>query len=259
MNMKNPVINSLIHSIALIAVLTANALANILPINGLTTGEVSALYPSLFTPAGITFSIWSVIYLLLLAFVLWQWVRLRDTRTQEIYRQVSPYFILSSVFNISWILAWHFLYVWMSVIIMLAFLVTLTLAFLKLQQASLSTHSDRFFISLPLTTYLAWICVATIANIATALVSMNLSSYMLAPETWTVIMMAVAFLLAIYITVTYKKPAFAAVVTWALAGIWMRSLNGDSQLIYITAASLTILCGLWFLSSLLKTTLISFK
>lgn len=99
MHMKNPVVNALIHSLVLIAVLTVNALANILPINGLNTGEVSALYPSLFTPAGITFSIWSVIYLLLLAFVLWQWVRLRDTRTQEIYRRVSPHFILSSVFN----------------------------------------------------------------------------------------------------------------------------------------------------------------
>ena len=257
--MKNRAINALIHSLALIAVLTVNALANILPINGLNTGEVSALYPSLFTPAGITFSIWSVIYLLLLAFVLWQWVRLRDTRTQEIYRKLSPYFILSSVFNISWILAWHFLYVWVSVIIMLAFLITLALAFLNLERTKLNTRADRFLISLPLTTYFAWICVATIANIATALVFLKLSSYMLAPETWTVIMMAVAFLLAIYITVAYKKPAFAAVVTWALAGIWLRSLNGDSQLIYITAPSLTILCGLLFLFSLLKTVLISFK
>jgi hypothetical protein len=244
--MKNPAINALIHSLVLIAVLTVNALANILPINGLNTGEVSALYPSLFTPAGITFSIWSVIYLLLLAFVLWQWIRLRDTRTQEIYRQLSPYFILSSVFNISWILAWHFLYVWVSVIIMLAFLVTLTLAFLKLQQANLNTRSNRFFVSLPLTTYFAWICVATIANIATALVSLKLSSYMLAPETWTVIMMAVAFLLAVYITLTYKKPAFAAVVTWALAGIWLRWSGGNFEWISSTSLILAVTCGLLF-------------
>lgn len=142
---------------------------------------------------------------------------------------------------------------------MLAFLITLTLAFLNLEHAKLNTRADRFFISLPLTTYFAWICVATIANIATALVSLKSSTYILAPETWTVIMMVVAFLLAVCITVTYKKPAFAAVVTWALAGIWLRSLNGDSQSIYITAASLTILCGLLFLFSLLKTVLISFK
>jgi hypothetical protein len=247
--MKNPAINALIHSLALMAILTVNALANILPINGLNTGEVSALYPSLFTPAGITFSIWSVIYLLLLAFVLWQWVRLSDTRTQEIYRQLSPYFILSSVFNISWILVWHFLYVWISVLIMLAFLVTLTLAFLNLQQANLNTRSNRFFISLPLTTYFAWICVATIANIATALVSLKLSSYMLAPETWTVIMMAVAFLLAVYITLTYKKPAFAAVVTWALAGIYLRWETSEYTLISLASIVMATLTGAFFLYS----------
>lgn len=250
--MKNPLVNALIHSLALIAVLTVNALANILPINGLNTGEVSALYPSLFTPAGITFSIWSVIYLLLLAFVLWQWVRLRDTRTQEIYRRVSPHFVLSSVFNISWILAWHFLYVWVSVVIMLAFLITLTLAFLNLEHAKLNTRTDRFFISLPLTTYFAWICVATIANIATALVSLKSSTYLLTPETWTVIMMAVAFLLAVYITVKYKKPAFAAVVTWALAGIYLRWETSEYTLISLAAIVMATLAGALFVYSVIR-------
>jgi hypothetical protein len=245
--MKNPIVSALIHSLALIAVLTVNALANILPINGLNTGEVSALYPSLFTPAGITFSIWSVIYLLLLAFVLWQWVRLHDTRTQEIYRQLSPFFILSSVLNVSWILAWHFLYVWVSVIIMLAFLITLTLTFLNIQHVNLTTRADRFFISLPFTTYFAWICVATIANIATALVSLKSSTYILAPETWTVIMVVVAFLLAVYITLRYEKPAFAAVVTWALAGIWLRWSGENLEWISSTSLLLAIACGLLFL------------
>lgn len=44
-----------------------NALANILPINGIDTGAISDSYPNLFAPAGLTFSIWGVIYLLLLA------------------------------------------------------------------------------------------------------------------------------------------------------------------------------------------------
>ncbi|MBX2961501.1 MAG: hypothetical protein KF687_03260 [Cyclobacteriaceae bacterium] len=63
-NLKNPIILPPLNTLALIGVLTVNALANILPINGLNTGQVSALYPSLFTPAGITFSIWSVICLI---------------------------------------------------------------------------------------------------------------------------------------------------------------------------------------------------
>ena len=62
----------IINVFALMLTLTINALANILPINGMNTGELSALYPSLFTPAGFTFSIWSVIYLLLIGFVIVQ-------------------------------------------------------------------------------------------------------------------------------------------------------------------------------------------
>ena len=55
-----------------IAMVAVNYLANALPLNGRRTGEVSDAYPSLFTPAGLTFSIWGVIYLLLALHVLYQ-------------------------------------------------------------------------------------------------------------------------------------------------------------------------------------------
>jgi hypothetical protein len=55
---------SILNFITFALVLTVNALANILPINGLTTGEVSDSYINLFTPAGFTFSIWGLIYTL---------------------------------------------------------------------------------------------------------------------------------------------------------------------------------------------------
>ncbi|WP_241433194.1 hypothetical protein [Listeria cornellensis] len=40
-----------------------NALANILPLNGLNTGEISNRLDVLFTPAGYVFVIWGVIYI----------------------------------------------------------------------------------------------------------------------------------------------------------------------------------------------------
>ena len=54
------------------AMITVNALANILPINGLGTGDVSDSYPNLFAPAGLTFAIWGVIYVLLAGHTLYQ-------------------------------------------------------------------------------------------------------------------------------------------------------------------------------------------
>ena len=65
----------LLMTLAFLAVVTLNALANILPLNGQTTGDISNRLPVLFTPAGYVFSIWSVIYILLAAWIIGFWVR----------------------------------------------------------------------------------------------------------------------------------------------------------------------------------------
>ena len=54
---------TLINWLLFIGVVTVNALANILPINGYNTGQISAFYPNYFVPAGFTFSIWGLIYM----------------------------------------------------------------------------------------------------------------------------------------------------------------------------------------------------
>ena len=54
--------------VAVVIVMAVNAAANIVPLGGYNTGTLSAMYPTGFTPAGRTFSIWSLIYLGLLAF-----------------------------------------------------------------------------------------------------------------------------------------------------------------------------------------------
>ena len=61
--------DAFLNLIGLVMVLTVNALANILPINGYNTGQVSGFYPNYFVPAGFTFAIWGIIYLLLIGFV----------------------------------------------------------------------------------------------------------------------------------------------------------------------------------------------
>ena len=125
---------SILNIFALVVVLTVNALANILPINGMNTGQISDLYPSLFTPAGFIFSIWSVIYLLLIVFSIAQF-KIQD---QLYFKELSMWFLLSCVANVSWILAWHHLYTSASVVIMLILLYSLTRIFLLLNNNQLS-------------------------------------------------------------------------------------------------------------------------
>src|SRR5690606_31361416 len=59
-----PVVNLL----GLAAVVAINILANLAKLNGQTTGDVLSGDPVYFQPAGWSFSIWSVIYILLAVF-----------------------------------------------------------------------------------------------------------------------------------------------------------------------------------------------
>jgi hypothetical protein len=95
--------------LAFLGTLAVNALANILPIGGRNTGEVSDLYPNLFTPAGLTFSVWSLIYALLAAFVVYQARDLFSSsgKAAEVVGRAGGFFILASLANMGWIFAWH--------------------------------------------------------------------------------------------------------------------------------------------------------
>jgi translocator protein len=229
--MKNSKTYALLNTLALLLTLTVNALANILPINNLNTGEVSSLYPNLFTPAGYTFSIWSVIYLLLTGFVIYQWRSVLKNNNTRTFNAITPMFVISSLLNALWIIVWHHLFVGLSVVVMLALLITLIVIFLKLRSHVERSNADRYLIHLTFTFYLAWICVATIANIAAFLTALNWDGGFIIPEAWTIIMMSIAAALAYFITVRFKVPGFALVVMWALAGILSRWSGSNYTLI----------------------------
>ena len=87
-----------------IGMVVMNYLANALPLNNHKTGELSDAYPNLFVPAGITFSIWGLIYLLLTGFVIVQFTEGGKVAASSI----GWFFIISCVFNSLWIVCWHY-------------------------------------------------------------------------------------------------------------------------------------------------------
>jgi translocator protein len=237
----------ILASITFLITLIVNALANALPINNLTTGEVADLYPSLFTPAGITFSIWSVIYLSLVIFLFFAWSHRRDS----LINQVLPYFILSNILNASWIMAWHYLLPFLSVMIMLGLLTTLTAAFLKINSSDPDSQ-HRWMVSVPFTLYLSWICVATIANIAAYLSSSGWNALNIEPAWWTIVMLSVATALASWILIRYKTVVMPLVVLWTLVGIFLRWQNTDYRMITSAAVILAAILVIVVVSSITK-------
>jgi hypothetical protein len=207
-----------------LGVIAVNSLANILPINGYNTGQVSAFYPNAFVPAGFTFSIWGVIYLLLLSYSIgYTYYTLKQEQYPKAFafiERINIYFLLTCVFNMSWIVAWHYLQIELSVVIMLLFLSTLIQLFLKSNtMAGALTSTQKFILQTPFIVYLGWISVATIANSTALLVAYQWDGFGMPPVYWSAAMILIAILLAVFMLKKFKAVPFALVVAWALWGI----------------------------------------
>lgn len=237
-----------INGLALLLTLVVNALANILPINGMNTGAISDLYPSLFTPAGFTFSIWSVIYTLLIGFAVVQ----NTITTKSYFKEVSVWFWLSCVCNSAWILAWHYQFLFASLGIMLTLLYSLSNIFLLIQPDQQLNRVQKFFVQLPFTVYLSWICVATIANTSALLVSLSWDGGFLTPVTWTIVMTVIASALGIFIVLKYRTPAFLLVLIWALFGIYSKWTATENSAIATAALAELILLAVMYVLALFR-------
>jgi len=200
------------NALSFAAVVVVNALANILPLNNVTTGELSDSYPNYFVPAGYVFSIWGVIYLLLLGFTVRQ-LR-RGGEDAETLRKIGWLFMISNVFNFVW------RQVALSLVAMFGLLASLIMIYLRLDIGKAQVSRDqRIYYHLPFSVYLGWITVAPIANIVAFLVSSGWESYGTAAVYWTVLVIAVAVALTLVNLWTRGDAAYSLVIVWAFSGI----------------------------------------
>ncbi|HSV76307.1 MAG TPA: TspO/MBR family protein [Bacteroidales bacterium] len=198
-----------INILSFLSMVLANFLANFLPIGGRTTGEISSMYPNLFTPAGFVFSIWSVIYLLLLIFAVLQLFK----SNQQVRQTIGWYFTLSCILNIAWIIAWHHLIIWLSLILMAGLLLSLVIINLKLRAIPSSLFKATFGI------YLGWICIAAVANSTIFLMSVNWGGLGLPDVFWATAMVVAGALIAALVIGKLNNFFVALPVAWAFYGI----------------------------------------
>lgn len=244
--MKNFTI--IINLILFIAMVTINGLANALPINGYNTGELSDMYPNLFVPAGVTFSIWGLIYLLLLVFIVNQTIAAFSQKASKYL--LSPLaswaFALTCIFNSLWILTWHYQMVFLSVIIMLMLLISLIYIVKRMESENIDNFWARFSVKLPFSIYLGWISVATIANITALLVHWNWNGFGIPENIWTLIMIGAGTLLSILMMVKRADIFYALVVIWAFYGIIIKREASEPlypEIITAAWASIVIQAG----------------
>lgn len=215
-------------TLTFIAMVTVNALANILPINGRQTGAISDAYPNLFAPTGLTFAIWGVIYLLLAAFTLFQLglfqgrsVSANSDVTAALLTRIGLLFSVSSLANFAWIFSWHYNRIPLSMLLMLVILACLILISLALRPLRL-TAREAFFVRLPFSVYFGWITVATIANATTLLVYWQWNGFGISAMVWTVAVLIVGALIGGVTLVRNRDIAYGLVLVWAYLGIWLK-------------------------------------
>ena len=207
-------------------------------IGGQVTAAVSDANPTLITPAGYVFSIWGVIYMLLGVFVVYQ--ALPSQQGKEYQSKIGWLFVLSSLINIGWLFLWQFEYLSLSVVLMFLLLATLISIYLRLGVGkSAVSLRERLAVQLPFSVYLGWITVASIANVAATLVSIGWDGFGISPETWAILVVAVALIITILMLFTRKDVAYSLVIIWALVGIGIKQ-SGNQTIVMLAEISAAI-------------------
>lgn len=199
-----------------------NALANIIPINGQTTGEISNKLEVLITPASYAFMIWGLIYVLLAVWLVRGFIK--KYRGISYTKTSSTLFVITCILNATWILVWHYELFAISVIVILLLLLTLLILYKAIKSAAY-----RFFDVFPFSIYIGWISVASIVNISYFLTYIGLGP----PEPlWTVSLLAVGGILGIFFRVMEKDWAYSLVIIWAYIAIGIKNWQTELAVSY---------------------------
>ena len=238
---------SIVNLIGFLGVIIVNGLANAIPINNKTTGELSDQYPNLFVPAGLTFSIWGVIYILLAIFIIYGLIVAfrKDTQNSSFIDSIGILFFISCLANIGWIFSWHYEILPLSLVLMLLILGALIAIYIRLRIGKpVSTRTEKYLVHLPFSIYLGWITIATIANVTALLVDINWNTFGLGEQFWTITVIIVAIVIALTILFTRKDIFYCLVFDWALLGILLKRV-ADSRpvqgIIIITIAGMVLI------------------
>ena len=237
-------------SLATAAMILVNFLANALPINGQTTGDVTRGYEVYFIPAGYAFSIWSLIYLGLVVYSVYLSLAVARGRGADTALAIAPWYLLTAVANACWLIAWHHNQFPLSMLLMVVLLAALIVIYRKLVVRPADSKFELWSVHIPFRIYLGWISVATIANATITLDDAGWNGFGIAEPTWGVIMIAVATVLGLAMAFLHADAAYVAVVIWALVAVAVRL--SDTTSILVAALLGAVVLGLALVANLLR-------
>ena len=209
--------------LALFVLLVLYALTNLGYAGPNPIGSTSNSTAPLIVPEPYAFAIWGPIYLGLIIFPIYQLVRHKPEPEHPLWPIIRYWYAANVVANGVWLVCASYDMQWTTVAIIVFMLFSLVrirtlLSHLKADGGEVSFWFERLVFSM----YFAWITIATVLNVATALHYYGWDGGPLDPETWTAIMMFVAAGVAAYVTMRFDDAPYAGVVVWAFAALAVR-------------------------------------
>jgi len=232
----------ILNVVAAAATIGFNGMANALPLNNLTTGEISDRFRVYFVPAGYVFSIWGLIYLGIIAFAIYQ--ALPVQRDNPRLGRIGYLFVLSCLANVAWLFLWHYEYFPLTLIAMFGLLLCLIAICIRLGIERTNVPlAERWLVHVPFSIYLGWVSVASIANTTIVLDYLRWDRWGLAAEWWTLGMLFVGVGLALVMALTRRDVAYVLVLIWAYIGIAVKqsSISIVAQGAWATTALLILI------------------
>jgi len=242
---------SILNLISVIFLIAWNGYANTGNYNGKSVGDLSVEYNNLFTPASYAFSIWGIIFIMLLVFgVYGVYTSFSNSSNERLgqnpVEKTAPWFLIANIFCSAWVVFWLDEMVAISVLCMLGILVSLLVCVIKLniEKEQLSSK-ERLFTWLPISLYTGWISVATVANFS-AWLNSSFDITLEVQEIVMIVILLVTFVIYIMMLLLKKMRVYTLVGVWALTAIAVRHWTSESAMVEyhhlgIMAATLAVI------------------
>ncbi|KMQ50365.1 hypothetical protein CHISP_2728 [Chitinispirillum alkaliphilum] len=235
-------IKLLLNSFTLVLALAFNYLSNTDLLSERTVGEISDKYQTVITPAGYAFSIWGLIYLLLILFVLYQWIMWRRKGEIFIIEKTGYFFALSNVVNALWVVVWVNELIVVSLILILLLLVFLYAIVKRLDLEKWDAAAPVIlFVWWPISIYFGWVILATVLNVLIFLVSIGYDEWLLGANGWGFLLLTIST--AVYLYFLYSRNLRES----AVVGVWGFSAIAVAQFQTNRAISIVSIIGAIFL------------
>jgi hypothetical protein len=220
--------------LATLGTIAFNGLAATGYVNGVTPAVISAKYPTVLTPAGYAFTIWSLIYVGMIAFSVYQVLPSKLAR----FRSTRTLYILSCLFNCGWIYFWHRESIGICLGLISALLLTLVLIMITLRGPA--TTREALFTKAPFGIYAGWVTAATLVNLA---VFLNSIDFKMSATAWNIFgagCLVIAAAAAFVVRFKLRHFLYPLAVAWAATAIAVK--QSGNTVIIVASAICVIIC-----------------